>query len=177
MLDTIQALLAPYYLYIKFIHLFFVMIWAWSTAVAYSWYVRGAFINWERNPDDPELVRRRNYAIEQFDRGVVLEHVAFPVVLVTGPLLWIVTGWSLDDAWFFLKLLIVVLVFLPLEAFDYHLSHFGGNKRSLRLRGESAKYELAIRQHWTFLKISTPVVVAFVPLVVFLAVVKPALWS
>jgi len=113
-------------------------------AVAYSWYVRGAFLNWERNPEDPELVRRC-------------------IILVTGPLL--------------LKLLVVVLVFVPLEVVDYHLSHFGGNKRRLRLRGDSAGYELAVRQHWLFLRISTPVVVVFVPLVIFLTVVKPTLWS
>lgn len=146
-------------------------------AVAYSWYVRGAFLNWERNPEDPELVRRRNYAIEQFDRGVVLEHIAFPIILVTGPLLWIATGWSFGNPWLLLKLLVVVLVFVPLEVVDYHLSHFGGNKRRLRLRGDSAGYELAVRQHWLFLRISTPVVVVFVPLVIFLTVVKPTLWS
>ena len=97
-------------------------------AVAYSWYVRGAFLNWKRNPEDPELVRRRNYAIEQFDRGVVLEHIAFPIILVTGPLLWIATGWSFGNPWLLLKLLVVVLVFVLLVV-DYHLSHFGGNKR------------------------------------------------
>ena len=176
MLNSIQTALAPYYLYIKFIHLFFVMIWGWSTAVAYSWYVKSAYIRWERNPDDPETIRRRNYAIEQFDKGVIFEHVAFPIVIVTGPLLWIITGYSLDNAWLLLKLLIVVLIFVPMEAVDYHLSHFGGNKAQLRLRGESERYEMAIRQHWSFLKISTPLVVVFVPLTIFLAVVKPVLW-
>lgn len=176
MLASIQATFAPYYLYIKFIHLFFVMIWAWSTAVAYTWYVKTAFIRWEKSPDDPETIRRRNYAIEQFDKGVIFEHVAFPVVIVTGPLLWVITGYSLDNAWLLLKLLIVVFIFLPMEAFDYHLSHFGGNKSKLRKRGETEKYETAIRQHWMFLKVTTPLIVVFVPLTVFLAVVKPAPW-
>lgn len=174
--ETIQATLAPYYLYIKFTHLFFVMIWSWSTAVAYNWYVKTAFLRWERHPNDPQVIQQRNYAIEQFDKGVIFEHIAFPVILVTGPLLWLISGFSLDNAWLLLKLLIVVFVFVPMEIFDYHLSHFGGNKTRLRLRGESDKYELAINQHWLFLKISTPLIVTFMPLAIFLAVVKPALW-
>jgi hypothetical protein len=163
-------------LYIKFIHVFFVMIWAWSTAVAYGWYVKGAFLKWEANPDDPEGIRRRNRAIEQFDRGVILEHIAFPIVIVSGPLLFVITGWGLDNPWLLLKLLVVVFIFVPMEIFDYYLSHFGGNKYKLRLRGESEKYERAVRRHWLFLKITTPLIMIFVPLVIFLSIVKPALW-
>lgn len=59
---------------------------------------------------------------------------------------------------------------------SYYLSHFGGNKYKLRMRGESVKYERAIAYHWLFLRISTPFIVVFVPLAIFLAVVKPALW-
>lgn len=176
MFEALQSHLAPHYLYIKFVHVFFVMIWAWSTSVAYGWYVRGAFLKWAANPDDPRLIARRNFAIEQFDRGVILEHVAFPVIIVTGPLLLLVAGWQPDSPWLLLKLLVVVLVFVPMEIVDYHLSHFGGNKYRLRMRGESEKYEAAIRRHWTFLKVTTPLIVIFVPLVIFLSIVKPVLW-
>jgi len=176
MIETIQTTFAGYYLYIKFVHVFFVMIWAFSTSVAYGWYVRGAFLKWAANPDDPALIRRRNRAIEQFDRGVVLEHVAFPVILLTGPLLMIIAGWRLDSPWLVLKLLVVIFVFVPMEAVDYYLSHFGGNKYRLRMRGESGRYELAIRRHWQFLRITTPLIIVFVPLVIFLAIVKPTLW-
>ena len=173
MIESVQSVFAPYYLYIKFIHVFFVMIWAWSTAVAYGWFVKGAFLKWEKNPDDPEIIQKRNWAIEQFDRGVVMEHVAFPVILITGPLLWLVAGWNLENSWLLLKLVIVLFVFVPMEAVDYYLAHFGGNKYKLRMRGESEKYERAIRQHWAFLRVTTPVVMVFVPVVVFLAIVKP----
>lgn len=173
MIESVQSVFAPYYLYIKFIHVFFVMIWAWSTAVAYGWFVKGAFLKWEKNPDDPEIIQKRNWAIEQFDRGVVMEHVAFPVILITGPLLWLVAGWNLENSWLLLKLVIVLFVFVPMEAVDYYLAHFGGNKYKLRMRGESEKYERAIRQHWLFLRVTTPVVMVFVPVVVFLAIVKP----
>lgn len=176
MIEILHATFSGYYLYLKFIHVFFVMIWAWSTAVAYGWYVKGAFLAWEKNPDDPQIVKRRNWAIEQFDRGVVLEHIAFPVVIVTGPLLWMLSGWTLDNPWLLVKMLVVVFIFLPMEMLDYYLAHFGGNKYKLRIRGESEKYEQAIRQHWRFLQVTTPLIIVFVPLVIFLAIVKPVLW-
>ncbi len=114
MIEALQSSLGSHYLYIKFVHVFAVMIWAWSTAVAYGWYVKGAFLRWSAEPDDPELIRRRNYAIEQFDRGVILEHVAFPVIIVTGPLLYLVAGWPADAPWLLLKLLVVVFVVMPM---------------------------------------------------------------
>ena len=176
MIEAIQSTFSDYYLEIRFVHVFSVMIWAFSTAVAYGWYVKGAFVKWEANPTDATAINRRNWAIEQFDRGVILEHTAFPVVLVSGLLLLSISGWTVDTPWLLLKLLVVVLVFLPMEIFDYHLSHFGGNKYRLRLRGESDRYEVAIRRHWLFLRVTTPLIILFVPLTMFLAMVKPALW-
>jgi hypothetical protein len=176
MIETLQSTFSSYYLYIKFVHVFFVMMWSWSTAVAYGWYVKGAFLSWEINPDDPKSIARRNWAIEQFDKGVVLEHIAFPIILVTGPLLWIIGGWNHENPWFLLKILVVVFIFAPIEIVDYYLSHFGGNKYKLRMRGESVKYERAIRQHWLFLRITTPLIIVFMPMAIFLAIVKPPLW-
>jgi len=173
MFDALREALAPGYLYIKFVHLFFVMIWSWSTSVAYTWYVKGAYLKWLKNPDDPVAIQRRNYAQEQFDKGAVLEHVAFPVVLITGPLMYWLGPWNLDYTWLLVKLLIIVFIFLPIEVFDYHLSHFGGNKEKLRRKGLMDQYEISMRRHWTFLKVTTPLIVVFMPLVIFLAVVKP----
>ena len=173
MLDATREALAPFYLYIKFVHVFFVMIWSWSTAVAYTWYVKGAFQRWEKAPTDPVAIQRRNWAIEQFDKGVVLEHVAFPVILVTGPLLYFIGPWNLDFKWLLVKLLVVTLIFIPIEVCDYWLSHFGGNKARLRRHQQQDKYERAIHLHWRFLKITTPLIIIFMPAVVFLAVTKP----
>lgn len=173
MLETIQSAFAPYYIYIKFVHVFFVMIWAWSTAVAYTWYVKGTFLRWEKNPNDPTLIERRNWAIEQFDKGVVMEHIAFPVILITGPILYLIGPWSLDFTWMLVKLTVVVFIFVPMEIADYWLSHFGGNKAKLKHKQQMDKYEQAIQQHWKFLKLTTPVVMLFVPAVIFLAIVKP----
>jgi len=42
-----------------------------------------------------ELQRRLIWAYEQFDKTVVLEHIAFPVVLITGLLMFFMAGWSI----------------------------------------------------------------------------------
>ncbi len=173
MFDALREALVPGYLYIKFIHLFFVMIWSWSTSVAYTWYVKGAFLKWEKNPNDPVAIQRRNFVQEQFDKGAVLEHVAFPIILITGPLLYWVGPWTLDFKWVLFKLCIVAFIFIPIEICDYWLSHFGGNKEMLRKKGRMDLYEKAMKQHWVFFKISTPLIIIFMPLMIFLATVKP----
>lgn len=174
MLQTIHDLLSPWYLQIKFLHVIFVMIWAWSTSVAYTWYVKGAFLAWEKNPDDPVAIQRRNFAIDQFDKGAILEHIAFPVILITGPLLYWLGPWDTGFTWLVVKLAIVALVFVPMEICDYWLAHFGGNKLKLRRRGLMEKHDRAIRLHWLFLRVSTPLIIVFMPLVIYLAVVKPS---
>lgn len=173
MLHSLHDALAPLYLQIKFLHVFFAMIWAFSTAVAYSYYVKGAFLKWERSPDDPVAVQRRNWAIEQFDRGAILEHVAFPILMVTGPLMYWLGPWDTNSTWLMIKLAVIALVFVPMEAFDYWLAHFGGNKEKLRKRNLPERYERAVRLHWRFLKVTTPLVMVFIPLLVWLAVTKP----
>lgn len=175
MIEEIRQLLAPWYLQIKFVHLLSVMIWSFSTAVAYTWYVKAAWLGWQRTPDDPQRKARRDWTMEQFDRGASMEHVAFPVLLVTGGLMYWVSGWNLDNGWLALKLLLVLLIFVPIEIFDYWVSHMGGSKRQWRLAGDTERYERLMGWHWRFFRISTPLVVIFIPLIIYLAVVKPAL--
>lgn len=173
MLDAIRELLAPYYLYIKAVHLVAVMAWMWSTAVAYAFYLVPVFKAWRRNPQDRELIAMRDWVIERFDHGVVYEHIAFPVILITGPLLYVTGGWTTGAGWLALKLLIVVGLFLPIEAADYYLSHFGGNKeRVRRTTTDRVVYEAAVHRHWLFLLVSSPVVMFFGVAVVVLAVTK-----
>lgn len=173
MIATLQTMLAPYYLYIKLVHLIAVTVWLWSTIVGYSYYLVPVFKAWRRNPQDPDIVALRNWAIERFDSGVIYEHIAFPVVILSGPLLWITGGWDLGAGWFLLKMLIIVGIFLPMEICDYYLSHFGGNKRALRESGDAARYERGIHIHWWFLILTTAPVSVFGILILFLAVTKP----
>ncbi|MEO0963240.1 MAG: hypothetical protein AAFY01_12550 [Pseudomonadota bacterium] len=158
---------------IKLIHLLAVMVWLFSTAVAYQNYLVPAFQAWRANPGDGQAVAMRNLAIERFDKGVVLEHVAFPVIMITGPVLWLVSGYGADSDWFVLKMLIVFGIFLPIEIMDYYLSHFGGNKARHRHAGDMEAYERDVEVHWRFLVSVTWPIVFFGVLVVVLAVLKP----
>lgn len=149
-------------------------IWSFSTAVAYRNYILPAFYRWLRDPDSAEAVARRNDAMERFDDGAILEHIAFPLVLITGLLMAWAGGWQWQELnWLGTKLLIIALIFLPMECLDYYISHFGGNKRRIRLAGDPARYEQMVRFHWQFFRITTPLVIVFVPLTFYLAVVKP----
>ena len=173
MISFLQQTLGPYYFYVKFVHLFFVMIWLWSTAVGFVHYLMPVFKAWRRSPDDEEIKALRNWTMDRFDHGVRYEHVAFPVILITGPLLWILGGWNPASGWIVLKLLIVLGIFLPIECFDYYLSHFGGNKLRLRESGDEDAYERGVQRHWMFLLVTSPPIVVFGFVVVFLAVTKP----
>lgn len=173
MIDMIRDVFGPYYVYVKFIHMFFMMIWVWSTSVAYIWYVKVAWLSWAKNPQDEMRLARRNWVFEQFDRGVVLEHTAFPIVIVTGVLLLVLSGWPLSTPWVALKLAIFLLVFMPVEVFDYWLCHYAGNKNVLKKHNDPQEYERFMHIHWRFLRISTPLIAVFVPLILFLAIVKP----
>lgn len=175
-MDELRSLLLPWYLQIKFVHLLMVAMWSFSTVVAFRNYLAPAFLAWSKNTEQPELIARRNEAMERFDNGAQLEHFAFPLVLITGLLMVWLAGWSWQQvSWLSLKLGIVLLVFIPIEILDYYLSHFGGNKRRIRAAGNNQRYERMIRIHWKFLRISTPLVLVFIPVLFYLAVTKPGL--
>jgi hypothetical protein len=75
-----------------------------------------------------------------------------------------------------LKLAIVIVVTVPMEGFDYYISHFNGNKRYLRDRdGEPdwEMYEWALHRHWWFFLVTTPVIGLMVVSILFLAFTKP----
>jgi hypothetical protein len=172
--DGLRSLLAAHYMSIKAVHVLAAMIWGWSTAVAWIYYLRPAGRRALAHPEDAELQATRDRMLEAFDRGVVLEHVAFPILLVTGlALLWLggfgIWAWS----WLSAKLLIVALVFVPIEIADTHLAHFGGNKVRARRRGDLVRYRELMRTHWVFLRVTEPIIAVFVPLVVYLAIAKP----
>jgi hypothetical protein len=173
-LEELRAMFQPFYLYFKAIHLFTVAMWAFSTVVAYRNYILPTFIAWERNPEDQGAIANRNLAIERFDKGAVLEHIAFPLVLLTGIIMVWLAGWPwLQLNWLGLKLLIIAVVFVPMEVVDYYISHGGGNKRRIRHSGDMQRYEHMIGYHWRFFRVTTPQVVIIVPLLFLLAVTKP----
>ena len=149
------------------------MVWSWSTAVAYAYYVLPVFKAWRRNPEDRQIIELRNWCMERFDQGVIYEHTAFPVILITGPLLYFVGPWSIASNWLLLKILIVLMVAIPIEICDYYLSHFGGNKERVRASGDAAGYEMAVQRHWLFFLLSMPPIMIAALLIAFLAIAKP----
>lgn len=171
-MEALRQMLAPWYLEIKAIHLTAVAAWIWSTSVAYVYYLVPVFRDWRRQPDDPSVLALRDWVMDRFDRGAVIEHTMFPIVMITGPLLYWVGGWDTRATWLSLKLLIVLGLFLPIEFFDYHLSHFAGNKRKARARGGDAEHERKLHQHWWFLLTTTPAIIFFALIVVWLACSK-----
>jgi uncharacterized membrane protein len=173
MIDLLRDFLSPFYLQLKFVHLMAVMVWIWSTSVAYAYYLVPVFKAWRRNPQDPELIAMRNWVMERFDHGAIYEHIAFPIVIITGPLLYLAGGWDTSSGWLLLKILIVAGIFIPIELFDYHLSHLGGNKGHVRETGTPEDYEAAVQKHWWFFLITSPAVMIFAVTVVYLAVTKP----
>ncbi len=173
-MEAFGEVLQPWYFQLKFLHVISVAMWSFSTAVAYRDYIVPVFNAWSRAPADSERIARRDWAMERFDSGAILEHVAFPLLLVTGLAMFFAGGWSLDGfTWLAVKLVIVAAIFIPMEAVDYYISHFGGNKARLRNRGDMARHEAMIRFHWLFFKVSTPLVVIFIPAIYYLAIVKP----
>jgi hypothetical protein len=172
--DEIRTALAPWYPYVKAVHVMAAAVWAFSTAVAWVMYLKPALRRAARAPEDLEARERRDRYLELFDRGVLGEHVAFAVLVVTAlALLWLgrvdLGSWSFVTA----KLWIGILVIAPMEAVDIYLSHLGGNKAGIRRTGDRARYERMVRRHTRFLYVTEPIVVVIVPLLFVLAVAKP----
>ncbi len=170
------ANLMAYYPYIKFIHLFSLMIWSMSAVGAYVYYFRTTLFAVKKDPHNMELQRRLIWAYEQFDKTVVLEHVAFPVVLLTGLLMFFMAGGSIDSQWLLIKLVIVIGFFIPLEICDVWISHVLGPRISKNRDSDMNSWDAGRALHLKFLKIVSPWVGITIPLVIFLAVVKPVFW-
>jgi len=144
-----------------------------STSVAYAGETPPVCKAWRINPGDPEILVARNWVMVRFDDGASYEHIAFPMVLITGPLLYVLGGWNSSMGWMDLKLLIVIGLFIPVEILDFYMSHFGGNKRKIRDSGDMEKYERYVQRHWWFFLVTTPAMMVYGVLVMFLAITKP----
>lgn len=173
-MEEIRTTLAPWYLYIKALHVIAAALWSFSTAVAWVFYLKPALRRAALAPADREARMRRDHYLELFDRGALVEHVALAVLVATAlVMLWLgrvdLTRWSFVTA----KLWLGVVVILPMEAIDIYLSHLGGNKAGIRRTGDMARYERMVRHHITFLRVTEPIVVVLVPLLFVLAVAKP----
>jgi hypothetical protein len=158
---------------IRTIHVLAAMLWAFTTIAPMRFYVRPTLRALARNPDDAELRRRRDWVLEQFDRVVIIEHVAFAIILLTGPLLYLTGVVTLDAKWFLVKMAIVLLVFIPVEIFDVWLSHVAAPAAVRRKHEDPAAYDRFRRRYVGFLTAMIPVIFLTVPTVLILALAKP----
>jgi len=173
-IEELQTAIAPFYLYIKTLHVLSAAVWSFSTAVAWVYYLKPALLAARARPEDPARRARRDDFMDRFDRGAAFEHYAFALLIVTALLmLWLgnadLTRWNFLTA----KVWLGVLVILPMEAFDIYLAHLGGNKARVRATGDTERYERVMAWHWTFFRITEPIVVVLVPTMFFLAIAKP----
>lgn len=171
-MTAIHDFLASHYLILKFFHLFVVMIWGFS-AIGGFWYLVTASREWSKDKENLELKRRKEWAQWHFNNVVVLEHIAFPLVLLTGTLLFWVSSWPLDYNWLFWKLVIVLGIFIPMEIVDIWLSHWHSPRAMKNMDEDQQHYRDATKKHNLFLDITSPLVLVMVPVVIYLAVVKP----
>lgn len=173
-MSELREILASHYAVVKAVHVLAAGIWSFSTAVAYVYYLKPAFRRLERRPDDANARATRDHLMESFDRGAAIEHVAFVILVGTAlTMLWLgrfdLTRWSFATA----KLWIGIVVILPMEMIDIHLSHLGDNKQRVRRTGDTARYEQAMARHWLFLRVTEPLVMVLIPVMFVLAIVKP----
>ena len=170
----LKDLLLPFFTVIKAIHVVAASLWGFSTAVAFTFYLKPAFRRVHRKPEDERARETLNRMMEAFDRGATLEHVALAILIATaGLMLWLggvdLTRWSFITA----KLWVGILIILPMEAIDIYLSHMGGSKQRIRKSGDLDRYDRMMAHHWTFLRITEPLVIVLVPTMFFIAIVKP----
>ena len=173
-MEELRAALGPWHPWIKAVHVLSAAIWSFSTAVAWAYYLKPALFSARKHPDDAERRARRDDMMDRFDRGAILEHVAFVFLVVTALLmLWLgrvdLTRWS----YLTFKVAVGVLIILPMEIWDIYLAHLGGNKARVRATGDMERHERMMEWHWRFLRITEPIVVLLVPTMFLVAIAKP----
>lgn len=172
--EELRTALTAYYPQIKWLHVVSAAVWSFSTAVAYSWYLKPVLRASYRHPENTGLRACRDDWMDRFDRGAQMEHYALIVLVVTSLLmLWIgqidLARWSFFTAMFWIG----IVVILPMELIDIWLAHLGGNKAKVRASGDTERHERVMDLHWRFLRISEPIVVVLIPTMFYLGIVKP----
>lgn len=173
-MEALQEAVSPYYFWIKAFHVISAAVWAFSTSVAYAYYLKPAIVAAHRHPDDPARRARLDDFMERFDRGAIFEHVALVIMIVTALLMiWIrdidLLRWSFIPFLFWIG----VIVITPMEVLDIWLAHLGGNKTRLREAGDRERYDRVLGWHLTFLRVTEPIVIVLIPTAFIIAVVKP----
>jgi uncharacterized membrane protein len=162
--------------WIRFVHVAAFLLWA-GPAMGASWFVYAAAWDRRKRAADAELLRRELWVRRQFNRVVAVEHLAFAALVVTGLMLAEAADWAYaGQAWWRWKLALVCLIFIPMEGADVVLSAWFGRAMKRGADGNAqdpARYARAARMQDLFLRATIPPVAIGIPVVLYLAVVKP----
>jgi hypothetical protein len=190
LLDALQSLshacfggldLAAWRGVLRFVHVAAFVGWA-GPAMGASWFVYAAVWDRRKHPDDGERLRRELWVRRQFNRVVALEHLAFATLVVTGLMLSESVSWAhAGQAWLGWKLLIVFAIFVPMELVDVGLTAWfqrvmkpGAEEREAEADASGARVRArAARVQDLFMRATIPPVMIGIPIVLYLAVVKP----
>ncbi len=176
MTDNLLIFIASNFLYIKFIHVFFAFLWGMAVPPAFAVYVARAMKDSNADPENGELERRMWWSWDQIDKLIILEHIAWPILLITGPMMFLASGWSLTDPWIVMKLSLIIVIYIPLEAYDIWFSHYYAARAEARKLEDPEGYKKMRADQLKFFKIVSPTIRITLPMIWFLAIVKPIWW-
>lgn len=161
---------------LRFVHVAAFVGWA-GPAMGASFFVYVAAWDRARHPGDGERLRREQWVRRQFNVVVAFEHVAFAALVVTGLMLAEAVDWAFaGQAWLGWKLLLVFGVFVPMELVDVVLSAWLGRAMRVDEGGRPADahaFARAARWQDLFLRATIPPVMIGIPVVLYLATVRP----
>jgi len=175
-MSLLADIFIDYFLYIKFIHIFFAFLWVLIVPPATSVFLKSAMMDQLADPDNEELNRRVWWVWDQLDKLIILEHIAWPVLIITGPILLACTGWPVDTPWLAAKLAIIIVIYVPMEIYDIWFSHFYCPRAQANRASDPEGYKRMREEQLSFFRKVSLLVRITIPLLWFLAIVKPSLY-
>jgi len=172
-MNAIAAFASNWLPYIKFIHIVSVFLWGFTVPPAYSVYVKRALADASAQPNNKEVEGRLAWAWDRLDYLVAVEHIAWPIILITGPLLLLGSGWAIATPWLEIKLFIVVFVMIPIEAYDTWMSHAYGAVADHNRTNDPKGLQQMRNDQARFYAFISPIVRISMVVIYFVAIVKP----
>lgn len=105
---------------------------------------------------------------------LILEHIAFAVLLATGISMAILFGFF-QQVWLHWKLLLIVIFVLPLEVMDIYLGNFKLARALNPQKAEHSRYAFYLKKYHNNLTLYALIVLPVVVLLIFwLVITKPS---
>ncbi len=173
-MDFIQSFAIEHVTGIKAIHIVSAVVWSFMIMAPMLYYISPAVAEAKANASDKELSRRAHWALEQYDKVAILEHVFLVIMLGSGLLLYASGLASFANGWFVAKMILVVGVLIPLEFFDIWLAHIKAPKATKALKASDPEKYAEFRDFfYRSISITAPPMVLAVLATLFLALMKP----